>query len=351
MRKKITYMAIFISSIIVAKDLTINELRVKYNYQKCNYQRSFLIAKNNLKGQNSSPLVSYCYAISLFKIQEQHIKSNVLDRVLNYLKISKIKPDENVNNLIEKDSIVLNQIKNKAIEFSEEEIKKFPNKSIKRLETIISIYGDTAEIYKVYKIEEEKLKDLKNMIKDSVLYNKINSIKSDDQIIYSINKMETKLLVDTLEKLCEIKLTNEQKQVLKTAFQYNCVSRYPKNKNNPQILEFFHDIGFKKINDDEISWCAAFVNYCLKKSGYNYSHSLLAKDWLKNGIEIKNPLPGDVVVFWRGKKNGWQGHVAFYIKEDKENNLIYAYGGNQDGTVCLKPFPKSQVLAYRRAVK
>jgi uncharacterized protein (TIGR02594 family) len=270
---------------------------------------------------------------------------------LNYLKISRLKRDDHVLTLTSADSSVLSKIKDKAIEFSEEEIKKFPNKSIKRLETLIAIYGDTAEIYKVYKLEEFNRNQIQKKIKDSVLVNKINDVKTNNQLIYVKEKIETIYLADTIEKMCDAKLTIDQKIVLKTAFQYNCVSRYPNKKNNPQIIEFFHDIGFKSIHDDDISWCAAFVNYCLKKNGYNYSHSLLAKDWLKTGIEIKNPLPGDVVVFWRGKKNGWQGHVAFYVREDKLNHLIYAYGGNQDGSVCLKPFPKSQVVSYRRPVK
>jgi len=177
-------------------------------------------------------------------------------------------------------------------------------------------------------------------------------VKSTEKLIYTVDKVSSKqLLTDTLEKLCQSKLSNEQKLILQTAFQYQCVSRYPNRKSNPQIITFFHDIGFKSINDDNISWCAAFVNYCLKKNGYNYSHSLLAKDWLKTGVETKNPLPGDIVVFWRGKKSGWQGHVAFYVREDLKNNLVYVYGGNQEGSVCLKPFPKNQVVGYRRPVK
>jgi uncharacterized protein (TIGR02594 family) len=351
MRVLLILIGILFGNNLIATDLTLNEFRVKYNYQKGKYQRSFLIAKNNLQGQNTLPLISYCYALSLFKIQDQQLKPTVLDRVLNYLKISRLKRDDHVLILSTSDSLTLDKIKTKAIEFSEEEIKKFPGKTLKRLETLIAIYGDTAEIYKVYKLEELNRNQLNKKIKDSVLSNKISSVISENQLIYVKEKIETKNLIDTIEKMCEAKLTIDQKIVLKTAFQYNCVSRYPNKKNNPQIIEFFHDIGFKSIHDDDISWCAAFVNYCLKKNGYNYSHSLLAKDWLKTGIEIKNPLPGDVVVFWRGKKNGWQGHVAFYVREDKLNHLIYAYGGNQDGSVCLKPFPKSQVVSYRRPVK
>ena len=68
------------------------------------------------------------------------------------------------------------------------------------------------------------------------------------------------------------------------------------------------------------------------------------------GLPVNDPKPGDLVVFWRVKQTGWQGHVGFFIKEDKENNLIYVYGGNQGGAVCLKPFSKTQILGYRRVL-
>ena len=59
---------------------------------------------------------------------------------------------------------------------------------------------------------------------------------------------------------------------------------------------------------------------------------------MKVGTPVKEPQPGDIVVFWRGKEKGWQGHVGFFIKADKEKNLIYVFGGNQDGAICLNRF-------------
>lgn len=349
--KILFFLLIVCCNVLLSRNLTLNELRVKYNYKKGNYQRSFIISKNKLRNSYTEPVISYCYATSLFKIQEQNLKSNILDKVLHYLKIAKLKNDEAVEKLASNDSLLLEEIKEKAIQFSEEEIKKFPSKSVKRLETIISIYGDTAEIYRVYKIEEKKIKN-KKQLSDSTLKvsANVNLSKSEnnEKIIYSVQKLNTNVLLDTIEKMCETKLNKSQKEILSTAFKYDCLERYPKGKNNPQIIQFFHELGHKNIKDDETSWCAAFLNYCLKKSGHNYMNSLIAKDWLKFGQETKNPQPGDVIVFWREKRSGWQGHVAFFIKEDKINGLIYAYGGNQEGRVCLKKFPKNQVVSYRR---
>ncbi len=341
--KTLLFVLLICCNIVISRNLTFNEIRVKYNYKKGNYQRCFLISKKKLRNSYTEPVISYCYATSLFKIQEQNLKSNILDKILHYLKIAKLKKDDAVEELLTTDTLLLDEIKDKAIQFSEEELKKFPTKSIKRLETIIAIYGDTAEIYRVYKIEEKKLK----IISDSILNIK-KQTENNNKLIYTVQKVNTIVLLDTLEKMCETKLSKSQKEILSAAFKYDCLEEFPKGKNNPQILQFFHELGYKNIKDDETSWCAAFLNYCLKKSGHNYMNSLIAKDWLKYGIETKNPQPGDVIVFWREKRSGWQGHVAFFIKEDKTNGMIYAYGGNQEGRVCLKKFPKNQVVSYRR---
>ena len=338
---------------VLAKPLNLIENRIKWNYEHGFYERSLNLSKKNLYHKNSSALIHYCYATSLFKIKEKELKHSVIDKVLHYLQISKIHSDDQVLKLAQHDSSLLGNIKSKAILLSEQELKKYPQRAIKRLETIIAIYGDTAEIYRVYVLEEKKTKELKTikqtLLNDSILIkNKTNKIET---LVYTVDKIESKKALDTLDKLCETLLNKAQKQILKTAFQYDCVARYPNKKNNPQVLHFFHDIGFTNIKDDETSWCAAFVNFCLKANGINHSHSLVAKDWLKIGIATDAPQPGDVVVFWREKRNGWQGHVAFFIKEDKVNHLIYAYGGNQGGSVCLKAFPKNNVLAYRRVTQ
>ena len=40
-----------------------------------------------------------------------------------------------------------------------------------------------------------------------------------------------------------------------------------------------------------------------------------------------------MVVVVGGKRNGWKGKVAFDVRQDKLNQLIYAYGGNKEGSV------------------
>jgi uncharacterized protein (TIGR02594 family) len=118
------------------------------------------------------------------------------------------------------------------------------------------------------------------------------------------------------------------------------------SKDNPVIVQYFDDVGHGWVKDDETPWCAAFVGAVLAEAGYEHTGSLAARSYLKWGHEAKDPKYGDVVVFWRGKKDGWQGHVGFFVRETKE--YVYVLGGNQGNSVNVSRYSKSRVLGYRR---
>jgi hypothetical protein len=50
-------------------------------------------------------------------------------------------------------------------------------------------------------------------------------------------------------------------------------------------------------------------------------------------------------VFWRGSRDGFSGHVAFYVSEDEER--IHVIGGNQNNAVSRVALQKSRLLGYR----
>jgi uncharacterized protein (TIGR02594 family) len=81
-------------------------------------------------------------------------------------------------------------------------------------------------------------------------------------------------------------------------------------------------------------------------AGKDYYKSLHARDFLNYGTETDKPEIGDIVVFWRISKDSIYGHVAFFVAE--HNNLIYVLGGNQQDSVNISPFSKTQVLSYRK---
>lgn len=66
---------------------------------------------------------------------------------------------------------------------------------------------------------------------------------------------------------------------------------------------------------------------------------------LGQSIDVNNAKPGDVVVFWRGSKDSWKGHVAFYSHHDANN--VYVLGGNQGNAVSIQAYPRSRLLDVR----
>jgi len=136
-------------------------------------------------------------------------------------------------------------------------------------------------------------------------------------------------------------------KILEKALTQYGVKEILGKKNNPQIIKYFNetDLNIKNLSD-ETAWCSAFVNWVAKTSGYVYSGQLTARSWLKIGESIENPKPGDVVVLWRESPGSWKGHVGFYVRETRR--YVYVLGGNQKNMVCIKAYPKSRLLDYRR---
>lgn len=117
--------------------------------------------------------------------------------------------------------------------------------------------------------------------------------------------------------------------------------------HNARILEY-HKATSLKATEDEVSWCSAFVNWCLKQAGIIGTGKANARSWLTWGISVKaHPELGDICVFWRVDPNGWQGHVGFYAGEDATH--IFVLGGNQGDEVCIKKYAKSSLLDIRRS--
>jgi uncharacterized protein (TIGR02594 family) len=116
-------------------------------------------------------------------------------------------------------------------------------------------------------------------------------------------------------------------------------------ENNPQILQFFSDVGKTWVQDDETAWCSAFINWLAWTCNCEHSGKLDARSWLSTGREIKYPQLGNIVIFWRETRDSWKGHVGLFIAQN--DSVIYCFGGNQDNQVNIKPYPKGQLLGFR----
>ena len=136
-------------------------------------------------------------------------------------------------------------------------------------------------------------------------------------------------------------------QILNTALSQYGIKEIKGSKDNPEILKYFNSIGFDgSALKDETAWCAAFANWVCKTSGVEYSGKLNARSFIKIGQEVSTPEIGDLVILWRQSPSSWKGHVGFFIRETKEH--IYVLGGNQSNQVCIAPYPKKRLLAYKR---
>lgn len=114
--------------------------------------------------------------------------------------------------------------------------------------------------------------------------------------------------------------------------------------SNPRILEYFATVKGSPRSDD-VAWCSAFVNFCMKSTGVPGTDRGLARSWLKWGTPLAAPRPGAVTVFWRESPNDWRGHVALFVRVEGPN--IVVLGGNQGNAVSEKKYAQSRLLGYR----
>lgn len=126
-----------------------------------------------------------------------------------------------------------------------------------------------------------------------------------------------------------------------------------KGGENPRILEY-HAATSLHAREDEIPWCAAFVNWCLKQADVWGTNSAAAISFASWGVKLTEPKEGCIVVI-RQRKSGTDqatgsssgNHVAFFQKI--EGGRIFLLGGNQSDQVKVSSFGLASydVVAYR----
>ena len=121
-------------------------------------------------------------------------------------------------------------------------------------------------------------------------------------------------------------------------------------RDNPEVLKYFKDIGFDAAwIKDETAWCSAFINWCAHVTGYQATYKLNARSWLKEGHEVVSPEVGDLVIFWRQDPASWKGHVGIFISQ--RDGVIWTLGGNQSNMVNIAPYREHRLLGFRRLKK
>ena len=113
--------------------------------------------------------------------------------------------------------------------------------------------------------------------------------------------------------------------------------------SNKEILDWAEGLGLD-YNEDDIPWCGLFVAHCISSQLPDEilpRNVLGARSWTSFGIET-SPREGAIMVFWRGKRTGWRGHVGFYAYEDEQAYGIL--GGNQSNSVNIARISKNRLL-------
>jgi lysozyme len=145
---------------------------------------------------------------------------------------------------------------------------------------------------------------------------------------------------------------NRNKAVLLKAAGEIGVKEAAGKKDNPRIVEYqaHSTVSNKKGWADSVPWCSTFICWVVEKVGMISTNSAAARSWEKWGVSVKsNPLPGDIVVFWRETLASGKGHVTIFL--EKKGDLLYCLGGNQADSVNISTYPTTKLRDIRRSSK
>lgn len=113
---------------------------------------------------------------------------------------------------------------------------------------------------------------------------------------------------------------------------------------NPNIINYFKEVGHSNIEKDETPWCAAFVGAMLERSNLKSTKSLMARSYLDWGQKCDQAKLGTIAVFKRGNSKVL-GHVGFVMDETESH--IQLLSGNQENKVSIAAYNKDKLLGLR----
>ncbi|MDT7951082.1 MAG: TIGR02594 family protein [Acetobacteraceae bacterium] len=109
----------------------------------------------------------------------------------------------------------------------------------------------------------------------------------------------------------------------------------PGDADNPRIVEYFRATTFG-AHPDSVSWCGAFVSFCLKQVNLIDRGSAKAADWLDFGEPLMAPRLGCIAVL-KPQAPGSSGHVGFWVGQ--EGGKLELLAGNQHDEVDVTKYP------------
>lgn len=101
------------------------------------------------------------------------------------------------------------------------------------------------------------------------------------------------------------------------------------------------------VDPRDVPWCGAFTAVCYREWQADVvvpEKPLVARNWRTFGKSCP-PVFGACLVFWRGSRSGWRGHVGFCHGEDATH--FHVLGGNQRNAVTVTRIAKKRLLDAR----
>ena len=137
--------------------------------------------------------------------------------------------------------------------------------------------------------------------------------------------------------------------MIKEALKYYGQKEVEGENSNAVILEMINRMFPQWKDDSTLPWCSVFMNYIAEKSGVYGTGKANARSWLDWGheVSIDEAEPGDVIIFWRGNKDSWKGHVGLFVNY-RNDKLVRVLGGNQDNAINIRSYARSRILGVRR---
>jgi uncharacterized protein (TIGR02594 family) len=119
------------------------------------------------------------------------------------------------------------------------------------------------------------------------------------------------------------------------------------SRHNPILMGWAEKLRLQ-YRSDETAWCGLFAAHCLATALPDEplpANPLGARNFLRFGVPLEKPSLGAVLVFWRGSRSGWSGHVGFYAGES--GSTLAVLGGNQSNSVCVAAIARERLIGIR----
>ena len=113
------------------------------------------------------------------------------------------------------------------------------------------------------------------------------------------------------------------------------------------LMSWLRSDGSTLGDPSKLPWCGDLVQTALALTLPEEvlpSNPYLARNWSRFGKEVPLQL-GAVLVFWRGARSGFSGHVGFAAGQNGKR--VYVLGGNQSNRISITPLDTERLLAVR----